>query len=162
MWNKSNTETSDPYNGIGKQKFLITGGTGFLGSYIIKNLIEKGFPVRAIRRSSKLPFYIDTKIFDQVEWVDGDVLDVVSLNDAMQGIDTVIHSAAIVSFSKENRHQMYQVNSEGTANVVNVANDNNTRRMVHVSSVAALGRTAVESVVNEEKKCLKERFGINK
>ena len=153
MLNKSNTEISNTQNGIErKHTFLITGGTGFLGSYMIKNLVEKKFVVRAIRRSSKLPFYIDNKIFDQVEWVDGDVLDVVSLHDAMQGIDTVIHAAAIVSFAKENRHQMYQVNSEGTANLVNAAIDNNIRRIVHVSSVAALGRTAVESVVTEEKK----------
>lgn len=153
MLNNSNSENSGPYKDKEhKANFFITGGTGFLGSYIIKNLIEKGFPVRAIRRSSKLPFYIDNKIFEKVEWVEGDVLDVVSLNDAMQGIDTVIHSAAIVSFSKENRHHMYQVNVEGTANVVNVANANNIKRLLHVSSVAALGRTSVESIVNEEKK----------
>ena len=80
---------------------LITGGTGFLGSYIVKDLVEKGYAVRAIRRSAKLPFFIDQNIMDKVEWVEGDVLDVVSLQDAMHGADSVIHSAAIVSFVKK-------------------------------------------------------------
>jgi nucleoside-diphosphate-sugar epimerase len=131
---------------------LVTGGTGFLGSYIIQNLIERGHAVRAIRRSAKLPFWIPKNIFDTVEWVEGDVLDVVSLNDAMQDVDAVIHSAAIVSFVKGDRKKMYSINVDGTANVVNVALDNKVKRFVHVSSIAAIGRTAEQDIINEEKK----------
>lgn len=131
---------------------LVTGGTGFIGSYIIKNLVEKKYTVRAIRRSDKLPFYIPKNIFDSVDWVDGDILDVVTLNDAMKGVDAVLHSAAIVSFSKKERHQMYHVNVEGTANVVNAAVENKIRRFLHISSVAALGRTTKTETVNEQKK----------
>jgi nucleoside-diphosphate-sugar epimerase len=131
---------------------LITGGTGFLGSYIIKHLIEKGYAVRAIRRSNKLPFWIPKQIFDKVEWIDGDVLDVVALEEAMEGVDTVIHSAAVVSFVKKEQRNMYQVNVEGTANVVNMMLEKNVRRLVYISSVAALGRTADGGHVNEEKK----------
>ena len=133
-------------------KILVTGGTGFLGSYIIKQLVEKGYSVRAIRRSAKLPFWIPSAIFDKVEWVEGDVLDVVALEDAMEGVDTVIHSAAVVSFAKKDRKEMYKVNVDGTANVVNVALEKNIRRLVHISSVAALGRTANGGHVNEEKR----------
>ncbi len=129
---------------------LITGGTGFLGSYIIKLLVQKGYKVRAIRRSNKLPFFIPKEIFDKVEWVEGDVLDVISLENAMDGIETVIHSAAIISFLKKERKEMYQVNIEGTANVVNIALDKNVRRFVHISSVAAVGRTTEGSHINEE------------
>ena len=131
---------------------FVTGGTGFLGSYIIKNLVEKGDAVRAIRRSSKLPLYIDETIWNKVEWIDGDVLDVVSLGEAMEGVDAVIHSAAIVSFTKHNRSEMYKVNIEGTANVVNLALEAGVKRLLHVSSVAALGRTTAASTVTEEKK----------
>jgi nucleoside-diphosphate-sugar epimerase len=99
-----------------------------------------------------LPFYIPQQIFDKVEWVEGDILDVVSLDDAMEGIDTVIHAAAIVSFTKKGRKQMYQVNVEGTANVVNIALEKNVKRFVYISSVAALGRTANGGHVNEERK----------
>jgi dihydroflavonol-4-reductase len=131
---------------------LVTGGTGFLGSYIIKHLVENGYQVRAIRRSQNIPFWISSRISDAVEWVEGDVLDVVALEDAMEGVDTVIHSAAIVSFVKKERRNMYQVNVEGTANVVNMMLEKNVRRLVYISSVAALGRTAGGGHVNEEKK----------
>jgi dihydroflavonol-4-reductase len=133
-------------------KILITGGTGFLGAYITKHLVEKGYAVRAIRRSNNFPAYIPKNIFDQVEWVEGDILDVVSLQDALQDIDIVIHSAAIVSFSKKEQKQMYKVNVEGTANVVNMALEKNIKRFVHISSIAALGRKTDGAHVNEEKK----------
>jgi nucleoside-diphosphate-sugar epimerase len=131
---------------------LVTGGTGFLGAYIIKNLVEKGILVRAIRRSAKLPFFINPEIFNRVEWVEGDILDVVSLEEAMQGVDGVIHSAAFVSFYKSERQQMYKVNVEGTANVVNAAIDQKIPRLLHVSSVAALGRKTKSELVTEERK----------
>jgi dihydroflavonol-4-reductase len=131
---------------------LLTGGTGFLGSYIIKRLIEKGYKVRAIRRGNKTPGWIAKEINDKVEWVEGDILDVVSLEEAMEGIDTVIHSAASVSFTKKDRASMYHTNIEGTANVVNIALEKDIKRFVHISSVAALGRTANGGHVNEEKK----------
>lgn len=134
------------------KKILVTGGTGFLGSYIIKYLVEQNYPVRATRRGNKLPFWIPETITNRVEWVEADILDVVALQDAMDGIDTVIHAAAIVSFAKKERRQMYQVNVEGTANVVNMALEKNVNRLVYISSVAALGRTAVGGSVNEEKK----------
>lgn len=131
---------------------FVTGGTGFLGAYIIQNLVQKGIAVKALRRSgSALPFFIPHAVLEKVEWVEGDVLDVVSLADALQGVDEVVHAAAVVSFAKTERQLMYAVNVEGTANVVNAALDAGVRRLLHVSSVAALGRTAQSSVVNEEK-----------
>ncbi|MFT3678450.1 MAG: SDR family NAD(P)-dependent oxidoreductase [Chitinophagaceae bacterium] len=134
------------------KKILVTGGTGFLGSYILKALIEKGYQVRALCRSNKRPSYIPAAILDKVEWVEGDVLDVVSLDDAMKDIEAVIHAAAIVSFQRSDRQLMQSVNVEGTANVVNLALENNVTRLVHVSSVAALGRSEQGGEVNEEKK----------
>lgn len=97
--------------------------------------------MRAVKRStSKMPAFIDPDILNQVEWVEGDILDIMALEAALQGIDTVIHAAAIVSFSKKGRNNMYHVNIEGTANVVNAALQTGVRRLVYISSVAALGR----------------------
>lgn len=145
---------------------LVTGGTGFIGAYIIKELVEKGYPVRAIRRSVKLPFFISPDIFSKVEWVDGDVLDIMALEDAMNGADIVIHSAAVISFSKKERKNMYQVNVEGTKNVVNIALEQNVKRLLHISSISALGRTANGEYVNEEKKWVESKlnmhYGISK
>ena len=131
---------------------LVTGGTGFLGSYIIRELRNRNYQVRAIRRSGKLPFWLSEDELRGVEWVQGDVLDIVSLEDAMEGVDAVIHAAAMVSFVKKGRKEMYQVNVDGTANVVNMAIEKNIQRFVHISSVAAVGRTGLEGEVTEEKK----------
>ncbi len=133
-------------------KIFVTGGTGFVGSYIIKELIQKGYSVRAIRRNNKLPFYISKNILDKVEWIESDVFDVVILEEAMQGIDVVIHSAGVVSFVKKDRKKMYKVNVEGTANIVNIALEKNVKRFIHISSVAALGRKSNGTHVNEDKK----------
>jgi nucleoside-diphosphate-sugar epimerase len=147
-------------------KVLVTGGTGFIGAYILKELVEKGYSVRAIRRSNKLPFFISLDILSKVEWVNSDVLDVISLNEAMQGVDAVIHSAALVSFDKRERKQMYNTNVDGTANIVNLSLENGIRKLVHISSISALGRTATGEKVNEEKKWaeskLNSHYGISK
>jgi nucleoside-diphosphate-sugar epimerase len=147
-------------------KVLVTGGTGFIGAYILKELVEKGYAVRAIRRSNKPPFFISPDILNKVEWVTADILDVISLNEAMQGVDAVIHSAAVVSFDKRERKQMYNTNVDGTANVVNLSLENGIKKLVHISSISALGRTATGEKVDEEKKWLNSKlnshYGISK
>ena len=148
------------------KKVLVTGGTGFIGAYILKELVDKGYHVRAIRRSNKLPFFISPDILNKVEWVSGDVRDVISLNEAMQNVDAIIHSAAVVSFDKRDRAQMYNTNVDGTANVVNLALENGIKKLVHISSISALGRTASGEKVDEEKKWLNSKlnshYGISK
>ena len=145
---------------------FVTGGTGFVGAYIIKELINKGYSVRAIRRSNKLPFYIPSSILEKVDWVDGDVLDVVALGEKIRGTKAVIHSAGMVSFNPGDRNQLLKINAEGTSNVVNAALENEVPRFLHVSSVAALGRTRSNSIVNETKQWsdsdLNTNYGFSK
>lgn len=140
---------SQEQNGI---TVLVTGGTGFIGAYIIQELITKGYSVKALHRSNNFPFYISKETLSKVEWIQGDILDVVMLENAMDNVDAIIHSAAIVSFDKKLREQMYRINVEGTANVVNLALEKNIKRLIHISSVAAIGRTAKGQTVDEEKK----------
>jgi nucleoside-diphosphate-sugar epimerase len=140
---------------------FVTGGTGFLGAYIIKELVFKGIPVRAIRRSNNLPSFIPASVLNQVQWIEGDVLDLVGLEDAMDGVDTVIHSAAKVSFNGRERQEMFRVNIEGTANVVNLAIEKNIRHFIHVSSVAALGRKSNGTIVTEEKQWEDSKVNTN-
>jgi dihydroflavonol-4-reductase len=133
-----------------KGTVLVTGGTGFLGAYIIRELAENGYAVRAIHRNGPMPFFLPDAIREKVEWMRCDIRDPLGLEDAMAGVDAVIHAAAKVSFLKKERRELYSVNIDGTAHVVNAALTRQVPRFVHVSSVAALGRTNGGEVTEEK------------
>ncbi len=139
-------------------KILITGGTGFLGSYLLRYLVQQGEKVRAIRRESSSMDLVKS-IENEVEWVEADILDVVSLEEAMQGIEQVYHCAAVVSFEPNTAKWMKKVNAEGTANVVNMALRMGVKRLLHVSSIAAIGRNKHSEIVTENTKW--ERSPLN-
>jgi dihydroflavonol-4-reductase len=134
------------------RKIFVTGGTGFLGAYIITELVLKGYSVRALRRSQQLPFFISKETAEKVEWVTGDILDTLSLVEAMEGMDIVIHAAAKVSFQEKERKDLFRTNIDGTANVVNIMLEKNVHRLVYISSVAAIGRTSNGETVSESTK----------
>lgn len=135
-----------------EKKILVTGASGFLGSYLLVALRQQGYHVRALVRHQKRPAWIDADKLNGVEWIEGDILDIISLEEAMEGMDAVIHSAAMVSFAPQDSKQLYQVNTEGTNNVVNAALEKKIKRLVHISSVAALGRVAGGGWVDEKAK----------
>lgn len=126
---------------------FVTGGTGFIGSHLLQALAQQGEPVRALKRSSSIPAGLDTVA--GIEWVDGDILDVSSLEAQMEGCSEVYHCAGMVSFQRRHRDALRKVNVEGTANVVNVALSKKNIRLLHVSSVAAIGRPAKPADINE-------------
>jgi dihydroflavonol-4-reductase len=138
---------------------LVTGGTGLAGSHLLFELTLKGNKVRALRRkSSKTDFvshvfhaYADKPQaqLDLIEWVEGDVLDIFSLEDAMEGVKQVYHNAALVSFNPSDRDLMYKINIEGTANVVNAAIKMGVKKLCHLSSIAALGRAEEDEITDE-------------
>ena len=127
---------------------LVTGGTGFLGSHLIRALVAAGKPVRALYRQQPSPRLQD--ISDKIEWVPGDILDIFSLEDALVGVTHVYHCAAIVSFQAADRDRLLKINVEGTANVVNMSLDAGVKKLLYVSSVAAIGRARENAAVNEE------------
>lgn len=127
---------------------LVTGANGFLGSYLVRYLLQQGYPVRAIKRpTSDLSLLGDAA--EQVEWVTGDVLDIPSLEQAMEGVDKVYHSAAVVTFDPKDLAQLFKVNVEGTSNVVNVALAKGVRKLLFVSSIAAIGKNMKVDRISE-------------
>ena len=116
----------------------ITGAQGLLGSAIARRFLQDNIPVVGIRRSnSDLSLADDIK--DRIIWRDADILDTVALSDAMKDIHTVIHTAAMVSFNPRESKQLFNVNVRGTAHVVDACLLHGVKRLMHVSSVAALG-----------------------
>jgi len=118
---------------------LITGITGLVGSAVAKEFLLGGFQVKALLRSfASVPFV--NSISEEIKCVEGDVLDVFSLEEAMMGVDYVVHAAAMISFAPRDRVEMQKVNIEGTANIVNACLLGNIKKLCFVSSIAALGR----------------------
>ncbi len=127
---------------------LITGATGLLGSYLARLLLSKGEQVRAIKRSTS-----DTSLLgaweEKIEWVEADVLDIPALQDAMTGVTQLYHCAAVISHIASEADYMMKINVEGTANVMNVALSAGVSKVVHVSSIAALGIAPKAKVIDE-------------
>ncbi len=124
---------------------LVTGGAGLVGSELIKQLLGQGKTVKAIYNKSPLRFANASTLVS----VPCDILDVYALENAMQDVTEVYHCAAIVSFAPKDEHALYKINVEGTANVVNACLNAAVRKLVYVSSVAALGRIRVGEMINE-------------
>ena len=130
------------------EKILVTGATGLLGSHLTRLLVKNGRSVRAIRRPTSRMDLV-RNIENQVEWMEADVTDLLSLEPVFEGVSHVFHAAAMVSFDPRDREKMTRVNVEGTANVVNLCLDSGVKKLVHVSSVAAIGRVAGKKEVVE-------------
>ncbi|MCY1720638.1 NAD-dependent epimerase/dehydratase family protein [Prolixibacteraceae bacterium Z1-6] len=129
---------------------FVTGGTGLVGAHLLFELTKAGKKVKALKReTSNLQQVIKTfsyytedaqHLFDQIEWVNGDILDYFSLEKILTGVTEIYHCAAIVSFHPKDRQTMVSNNVEGTANIVNAAIENGVNKICHVSSIAALGK----------------------
>lgn len=123
---------------------LVTGATGLVGSHLIKALLQKGEQVRALYHRSLPP-----QDLQKAEWVKCDILDIIALEEVLQDVDQVYHCAAIVSFSPKRKHLLYQTNIEGTANIVNACLNVDIKKLVYVSSVAALGKIKNGELISE-------------
>lgn len=117
-------------------KILVTGSTGFIGAAICKALIENGHTVRAFHRSSSTLKLLEGL---PVEHVLGDLTQTSSLDAAVQGVEVVFHAAAMLGNRREHAGRMYAVTVEGTRALLTAARRAGVRRVVHTSSVAALG-----------------------
>ena len=127
------------------QYVFVTGGSGLVGSNLIKQLLKEGKMVKALYRSS-IPNILGK---EKVTWVKGDILDVSSLEEAMINVKEVYHCAAIVSFDPAQKYEMFKINIGGTANVVDTANAARVEKLCFVSSVAALGKNHKNQEINE-------------
>jgi nucleoside-diphosphate-sugar epimerase len=129
-----------------RAKILVTGGSGLVGKELISQLLSKGESVTAIYNKTPLA---DFKSANLLQY-HCNILDVAGLEEIMQGVDEVYHCAAIVSFVPARQKEMFTINIEGTANIVNAALHAGVKKLVHVSSVAALGRIREDELVTEQ------------
>ncbi len=124
---------------------VVTGGTGLLGMELIRQLLSNGKVVRGIYNKTKFDF-----VHENFEHVHCDILDVIGLEEVMKDADELYHCAGMVSFASGHTDILYKINVEGTANVVNAVINASVKKMVHVSSVAALGRIKDDEMITEK------------
>ncbi|MFT5971126.1 MAG: dihydroflavonol-4-reductase [Flavobacteriales bacterium] len=139
---------------------LVTGGTGLIGSHLLFDLVQGNTPVRAIYRDKSKIAQVE-KVFsyyhsnpkpllDKIEWLAADILNIGSLEDAFEGVSHVYHCAALVSFAPKNYNALFEVNYQGTQNIVNLCLQFNIEKLLYVSSVAAIGTDDKIPVTTEE------------
>lgn len=138
---------------------LVTGGTGLVGSHLLYWLVQEQQKVRAIFRDEAglaavknvFGYYTaDVELyFSRIEWVQADIINVVSLERAFEGITHVYHAAALVSFNPKDYYAMRKINIEGTANVVNFCIDKKIEKLCYVSSIATLEKSAKNEPISE-------------
>lgn len=125
---------------------LVTGSAGLVGRELVMQLLDAGERVRALyhKRVPDLPEH------SNLELVQGDLLDVVDLDDWMQDVQQVYHCAGLIKYTPGSRNDLHQVNVVATANLVNACLRHSVKKMVHVSSIAALGRS--DASISEDTK----------
>jgi dihydroflavonol-4-reductase len=126
---------------------LVTGGTGFVGTHVVRALLARGRPVRCLVRAGSRRTSLEDL---DVELATGDLRDAASLGRAMAGVDVLYHCAADYRLSPRDADEIFASNVGGTSNVLLAAAEAGVRRVVHTSSVGALGLTEDGSPANEE------------
>ncbi len=139
---------------------LISGATGMVGSHLALKLTTSGEQVRAMKRSSSSMQTIERvfayhskdykQLLDKIEWVECDITNYDSVINAMQGVDYVYHTAAIVSFDDKNRESIIRNNVSGAKNMVNAALSLGVKKFCSVSSSSALGDVPDGEIIKEE------------
>ena len=120
-------------------KALVTGANGFIGSALVRELAKRGHKVRALVRSQQKGAALAAP---NVEIVIGDVTDASALEKAVAGCDAVFHTAAVVDVVRPRNKDMLNANVKGTRVVLSQAHAAGVKRVVHLSSIAAIGKTA--------------------
>lgn len=137
---------------------FVTGGTGLVGAHILLKLSQQSRGFKALKRKSSsmdvcrniFRYYKKEHLFSKINWVDGDVNDIFSLEAGMKGCDLLLHCAGIVSFQRSDLELLQKVNIEGTANLMNIALNMGIRKVGFVSSIATLGRNSTVGMIDEE------------
>jgi dihydroflavonol-4-reductase/farnesol dehydrogenase len=125
-------------------KILLTGATGFIGSYVLKFLLEKGLHVNAlVRDPSKLIVHPGLKKFT------GDITSIEDINNSIDGCDIVIHLAALVRASARDNSDFSKINFTGTENLLKAALHNNVKKFIFTSSMSAHSYGS-RLIINEE------------
>ena len=128
-------------------KILVTGATGFLGHHLVKRLIREGYKVRIFKKESDSMELLEGL---EVEVKSGDIRDFNAVKEAVKGCEVVFHLVGLISYWKALNQIQYDINVKGTHNVVKASLENKVKRLIYVSSTAAVGTEENGRLANEE------------
>ena len=124
-------------------KILVTGGAGFIGSHVVKILLQRDYQVRVLHLPhEKLDNLAD--VIEQIELQAGDITNYQQVTDSMSGCDQVIHLAAVYALWLPYQELMRRVNVNGTENILRAAKELNLGRVVCTSSIARFGGQGID------------------
>ena len=121
---------------------LVTGGLGYIGSYVVKDLLERGWRVRVLDNRYRSDPTVAAEIagLDRVEVVEGDIRYSNMVENAMRGVEAVVHLAAVcMNKSIADPTESLDVNLMGTQNVLDAASRAGVRRIIFASSASVYG-----------------------
>ncbi|MDA8137726.1 MAG: SDR family oxidoreductase [Desulfobacteraceae bacterium] len=129
------------------KKALVTGAAGFIGSHVVQELLKENVAVRALLRPGE-----NTRNLDglDIERMEGDILDKAAVAKAIQGVDTLFHLAAVYAIWMKDWRGIYEVNLQGSRNLLWAALKADIERVVYTSSIAALGIAPGKTLANED------------
>jgi nucleoside-diphosphate-sugar epimerase len=125
--------------------FLVTGGAGFIGSHLVEGLVKQEQRVRVIDNLSTGKKENIKPFLEEIEFIEGDIRDLELVREAMDGVEYVLHQAAVPSVPRSVKDPLTSnsVNVEGTLNILIAARDAEVKRVVYASSSSVYGDTPV-------------------
>ena len=139
------------------KKILITGGSGLLGSYLIRWFLQQGYTQITSTYTNTLDT-VAPDLRDAVEWKQLALPDKMAAFDIVQGHEWVIHAAAKVSYLAGDKYRLLEINKTGTEHIVNACLAHDVAHLVYVGSIGALGRETDHVTLNESTPWLDNEF----
>jgi len=101
------------------QRILVTGGAGFIGSFLVRELVSQGFEVRVLGNLSTGSLSNLKEVLDSIEFIKGDIRDEITVEKAVRGVEAVVHLAALIDVAEsvEKPDLYFDVNAKGTFNL---------------------------------------------
>ncbi|WP_422083244.1 NAD-dependent epimerase/dehydratase family protein [Ulvibacterium sp.] len=139
---------------------LVTGGTGMVGAHLLLHLLQKNIPIKAIYRPKSnlqrvkkvFSYYAKNgdKLFQQIKWIEADLNDIPALEGAFKGVEYVYHAAALITFDPGDYKKLFETNTKGTANIVNLCIEKGVKKLCYVSTIGAIGKSSKGAMATEE------------
>ena len=149
---------------------LVTGGTGLVGTHLLLHLAKKHIAVRAIHREGSdlrnvekvFSYYEEdsASLFQKIDWVPADINDIPALENAFTDVEYVYHAAAMISFDPGNFKQLMKVNTEGTANIINLSIENSIQKFCYVSTIGTIGNSLNGTLSDEDSEWIEDNVNV--